>query len=384
MMKNIFKTSLLTLAVLGLMASCSDDNGSNPMLQGPYEMTLFTPEMAANDIDLAESQYIALKCTYPNYGFPTTMNYTVEVALDEGMTDAIEVMSTSSPEINVPSNSLAIALTTLMVNKGMTEDDFPMEIPAYLRVVAHMVSSDMLTLIKQSRVVSNVVQLNNVKLAFSLPPVLPPTEMYVVGDFCGNNWDQALQMVQVVDHDELLWHMVYIDENGIKINEDKSDAGALTYNQVTITGDLAEDIVDNGGRIASSKPGWYLLVLHTTVQGRDRVYELEFRQPEVWLMGTVTPAAAWAELEDGCKFDIVGDGADATFVSPEFANSSAADSGVRAYVKLAEGIDWWRSEFRVIDRRIDYRANGGDQERIMGEAGQRMYVKFTTEEGWIE
>ena len=118
-------------------------------------------------------------------------------------------------------------------------------------------------------------------------------------------------------------------------------------------------------------------MLKTTVVGRDRNYEIEFRKPEVWLMGTVTPAAAWAELEDGCMFTIEGEGADAMFVSPAFANDAAADSGVRA------GIDWWKSEFRVIDNAIDYRGTGGDQERIMGTAGQKMYLNFTKEEGYI-
>ena len=111
--------------------------------------------------------------------------------------------------------------------------------------------------------------------------------------------------------------------------------------------------------------------------------EIEFRKPEVWLMGTVTPAAAWAELEDGCLFTIEGEGANAMFVSPAFANDAAADSGVRAYVKLGDGIDWWKSEFRVIDNAIDYRGTGGDQERIMGTAGQKMYLNFTKEEGYI-
>ncbi|MBR6432571.1 MAG: SusE domain-containing protein, partial [Muribaculaceae bacterium] len=188
-MKNIFKTALLMVCALAMFTSCSDDNGSNPELGGPYELTLYAPQMAQYDIDLAQSQSLDLVCTYPNYGFPTTVNYSVEIALNEGMTDAIEVGSYSSPTMSVPTKDIAIALTTLAMNAGKTEEDFPMELPAYLRVVARMVSADNLTLIEKSRVNSNVVKLNNVKLEFSLPPVLPPTEMYIIGDFCGNNWD---------------------------------------------------------------------------------------------------------------------------------------------------------------------------------------------------
>ena len=369
---------------MALFTSCSDDNDSNPQLQGPYEVTLYAPQMAQYDIDLAQSTHLDLVCTYPNYGFPVTMNYSVEIATDEGMSDAIEVESFNTPRMSVSTKAMAIALTNLMLAKGKTEADFPMEIPAYIRVVARILSSDNLTLIEQSRAVSNVVKLNNVKLEFSLPPVLPPTDMFIVGDFNNNNWDNALKMVPVVDHPEMLWHMVYIDGNGIKLNETQGDDGAITFDDVTVTGDLAGDIINNSGRIASSTPGWYLLVLKTTVEGRDRIYEIEMRKPEVWLMGTVTPLANWSEFEDGCMFEIVGEGADAQFVSPAFTNESADDSGVRAYVKVGDGIDWWRSEFRVIDNTIDYRGAGGDQERIKGLPGQKMYLKFSTEEGHIE
>ena len=382
-MKNIFKTALLTVCALVMFTACNDDNDSNPQLGGPYELTLYAPQMAQYDIDLAESKSLDLVCTYPNYGFPTTMNYAVEVALDEGMTNAIKVGSYSEPTMSVPTKDIAIALTTLLMDAGKTEADFPTEIPAYLRVVARMLSGDQLTLIESSRVNSNVVKLNNVKLEFSLPPVLPPTEMYIIGDFCGNNWDNGLKMVPVYDNPDLLWHMVFIDGNGIKINETKTDDGAIGFDDVTVTGDLAGDIKDNGGRIASNNPGWYLAVLKTEVVGRDRIYTLEMRKPEVWLMGTVTPGGAWAEKEDGCMFEVPTE-ADAEFVSPAFANESADDSGVRAYVKVGDGIDWWKSEFRVADNKIDYRGAGGDQDRIKGLAGQKMYLNFTKDEGRIE
>ena len=382
-MKNIFKTALLTVCALVMFTACNDDNDSNPQLGGPYELTLYAPQMAQYDIDLAESKSLDLVCTYPNYGFPTTMNYAVEVALDEGMTNAIKVGSYSEPTMSVPTKDIAIALTTLLMDAGKTEADFPTEIPAYLRVVARMLSGDQLTLIESSRVNSNVVKLNNVKLEFSLPPVLPPTEMYIIGDFCGNNWDNGLKMVPVYDNPDLLWHMVFIDGNGIKINETKTDDGAIGFDDVTVTGDLAGDLKDNGGRIASNNPGWYRAVLKTEVVGRDRIYTLEMRKPEVWLMGTVTPGGAWAEKEDGCMFEVPTE-ADAEFVSPAFANESADDSGVRAYVKVGDGIDWWKSEFRVDNNTIDYRGAGGDQDRIKGMPGQKMYLNFTKETGRIE
>ena len=73
---------------------------------------------------------------------------------------------------------------------------------------------------------------------------------------------------------------------------------------------------------------------------------------------------------------------DGQFVSPAFAKSvpGGDGDGVRAYVKI-EGFDWWKTEFMVFDGKIKYRGAGGDQDRVAGSAGQKLYLNFANDTG---
>ena len=172
----------------------------------------------------------------------------------------------------------------------------------------------------------------------------------------------------------------------LKFNKEKAwDGGEVGFGGLrTIGGSRAGDIVDGGGNIASSKPGWYLMIITAVVDGRNIVYDAEFENPDVYLMGPVTPNGDWKELEDGTKLDIPTT-LDGQFVSPAFARSvpGGDGDGVRAYVKI-EGFDWWKTEFMVFDGKIKYRGAGGDQDRVAGSAGQKLYLNFANDTGEIK
>lgn len=53
------------------------------------------------------------------------------------------------------------------------------------------------------------------------------------------------------------------------------------------------------------------------------------------------------------------------------------------YVKIP-GHDWWHSEFVVLSDKIAYRATGGDQDRVAGSAGQKVYLNFSKGTGEIK
>ena len=46
--------------------------------------------------------------------------------------------------------------------------------------------------------------------------------------------------------------------------------------------------------------------------------------------------------------------------------------------------DWWRTEFIILNGKIEYRGNDGDQERIQGKAGQKAYLNFSDNTGKVE
>ena len=384
-MKNIIKSALLVVMSLTLMTACSDDNDSNPSIQTPTEFKLNTPALVNTPIDLANSSKIMLTCSQPNYGYTASVQYTVQVATDEKMTDAVELSETSnSAKVAIDAASLASTLTNIYVQKGKTEADFPMDVKAYFRLKANIVTSNG-NVVEGTEILSNVVSLNNIHLLFSLPPVNLPSHIYVVGNFCDWKWDNCFDMVQVYGTDNTFWRLVYIDDNGIKLNSaDKWNGSEAGYAGITVSGDCKDDIIDNGGNIASKNPGWYLVIVTTSVVNREIHYDVQFNKPTIWLIGPAAGSTDYAEEAEGWSFTVPTT-KDGDFVSPAFAGSvpGGDGDGVRMYVKVP-GHDWWHSEFVVLSDKIEYRATGGDQARVAGSAGQKVYLNFSKGTGEIK
>ena len=381
-MKNIIKSALLLVLGLGVFTACNDDNDDNPVVKSPTTFVLNESPLAASPIDLENSNTIQLTCSQPDYGFPASTTYTVEVSLNADMSAAAEVAKATTAKIDVDASVLASTLTTLQVEAGKTEADFPMTIPAYFRVKAAMTTKEG-AVIEGTEILSNTITFQNLILKFSLPPVNTPETLYVVGQFCGWDWNKCVEMAPVNGATNIFWHLVYIDGSGVKFNNAKSwDGGEKGFAHINISGDLAGEIIDGGGNIASSNPGWYLMIITTSVQGRDVIYDVQFNKPEVWLMGPCIGNTSWTELLDGSKFSVPAE-ADGDFVSPAFTGVPADDQGCRAYVKVP-GYDWWKTEFMVFNNKIVYRGNGGDQERVINAVGQKLYLNFGTDTGKIE
>jgi len=384
-MKNIIKSALLVVMSLFLMTACSDDNDSNPTIQSPTEFKLNTPALQNTPIDLANSSKIMLTCSQPNYSYTASVQYTVQVATDENMTDAVELSETStSAKVAINASSLASALTNIFVEKGKTEADFPMDVKAYFRLKANIVTSNG-NVVEGTEILSNVVSLNKIHLLFSLPPVNLPSHVYTVGNFCDWKWDNCFDMVQVYGTEDTFWHLVYIDDSGIKFNTaaawNNSEVG---YAGITVSGDCKDDIIDKDGNIASKNPGWYLVIVTTSVVNRKIHYDVQFNKPTIWLIGPAAGSDDFAEEAEGWSFTVPTT-KDGEFVSPAFVGSVPAgtDKGVRMYVKIP-GHDWWHSEFVTLDGKIKYRATGGDQDRATGNVGQQVHLNIAKGTGEIK
>lgn len=384
-MKNIIKSALLVVMSLTLMTACSDDNDSNPSIQTPTEFKLNTPALENTPIDLANSSKIILTCSQPNYGYTASVQYTVQVATDENMTDAVELSETSnSAKVEIDANLLASTLTNIYVQKGKTEADFPMDVKAYFRLKANIVTSNG-NVVEGTEILSNVVSLNQIHLLFSLPAVNLPKNVYVTGSFCDWDWAKSFDMVQVYGTEDTFWRLVYIDDSGIKLNTATEWNGSeVGYAGITVSGDCKDDIIDNGGNIASKNPGWYLVIVTTSVVNREIHYDVQFNKPTIWLIGPAAGSTDYAQEAEGWSFTVPTT-KDGDFVSPAFAGSvpGGDGDGVRMYVKVP-GHDWWHSEFVVLSDKIEYRATGGDQARAAGSAGQKVYLNFAKGTGEIK
>ena len=302
-MKNIIKSALLVVMSLTLMTACSDDNDSNPSIQTPTEFKLNTPALENTPIDLANSSKIILTCSQPNYGYTASVQYTVQVATDENMTDAVELSETSnSAKVEIDANLLASTLTNIYVQKGKTEADFPMDVKAYFRLKANIVTSNG-NVVEGTEILSNVVSLNNIHLLFSLPAVNLPKNVYVTGSFCDWDWAKSFDMVQVYGTEDTFWRLVYIDDSGIKFNTATEWNGSeVGYAGITVSGDCKDEIIDKDGNIASKNPGWYLVIVTTSVVNREIHYDVQFNKPTIWLIGPAAGSTDYAEEAEGWSF----------------------------------------------------------------------------------
>ena len=85
---------------------------------------------------------------------------------------------------------------------------------------------------------------------------------------------------------------------------------------------------------------------------------------------------AWDEKMESALFS-VADG--------KLTGTVAADGELRMYAASTIATsDWWTREFIILDGKIAYRGNGGDQERVSVKAGQKVTLDFNAGTGTIE
>lgn len=374
------KISILgvVFASMALFSACDNDIESNPILKQPKSFVLNTPALSDNVIDLDNSQSVVLTCSQPDYGYTAAVTYSVEVSLNESF-ENFETLSTkyTTAKMAVSASEMAVSITNQLVDAGKTEADFPLTASVYVRLKGELSEG-------QGTVRSNSIDLNT-NLSFSLPPIELPENLYMIGQFCEWSWDKAAEMVPVNSAPGVFWSLQYMPENGgIKFNRATSwDGNDVGYDKVTVNDNYNAGVSrSDDGNIVVGKAGWYLFVATVVVDGNDFKYSLDINEPAVYLFG---PAIGdlW-EASDNNKFS-VPESADDYFVSPAFTASvpSSSDSGVRACVVIP-GYDWWKSEFMVFDGVLEYRGNGGDQARVGGNAGQKLYINFTNGTGKIE
>lgn len=193
-------------------------------------------------------------------------------------------------------------------------------------------------------------------------------ELYMTGSAYG--WTDWNQLVPVYGEDGHYWMLTYLaagDE--FKFAPQAGWGGDFGADQLSFV-DNAGAGLSGTGNVVVGNSGWYLLY----VDAVNKV--LETYSPQVYLIGEC--AGSW-DVSASNLFSVPAD-ADGDFVSPAFV----ADNEIRVCVHPKESIDWWKMEFIVFDGRIAYRGNGGDQDRVQGKAGQKLYLNFTKGTGEIK
>lgn len=386
------KLTILILLMAGLLlwTGCGDDRDGNPVLQEPTEFNLNTPPEANEVYDLKNLSSFELTCTQPDYGYVAATTYRVQLCLEETFKEADEAAATTAnyatlstafikPDLNVDAMEFAMALLDLW--KASNEDaELPeTPLPVYIRLSAALSNNGM------GQIYSNCIKLPNV-LGYNVePPVSLPQQMFLVGDFAaGNGWGKWVEMVPVTDTPGKFWSVQYFGgNNAMKFNANPlCDGNQVAYSEglvpsasQTYAGVSGVDDGSGGQNIGVKNAGWYIVVVTTALEGKNLNYTLEFLAPDIYLTGD--PSGGWDTFDDARKFTVPeGEG---EFVSPAFV----ADGELRLCIKLPS-TDWWRTEFIILNNQIEYRKNGGDQERVNVSAGQKAYLNFLNNTGRVK
>ena len=389
------------------MVACETDRDDNPVIdlsQAQQPITLNIPTFANSTYDLVNTDSVKLTCTAPGYGFPATTTYVVQLSIDEDMSNPSELTTTYYlNKMVVPGKELAMAATKQMINKkGLKQEDFPVETPAYLRIRAFIEGTP------ETETLSNIVKLNNVKTNFALPDVTMPDSMFVNGAFTGNDWKKAVKTIQVNNSTQNHWRMVWMDSKGVRLSpvqgEPNFSDNMITPIHVCNTNGFKVSV---DGLVTAETPGWYVMLVEGTGNNEKRQLTLTYRfyEATVWLIGPSLTNILGDDIKD-CwtekglrenytqyvKFTTPTT-MDGVFVSPPLVgNVNGDDGGVRAYVSIKW--DWWQTEFmaypndedRTSSKRIiKYRGNGEEVKPFVdGIQGQRVYLNFSNDTGEIK
>ena len=193
-----------------------------------------------------------------------------------------------------------------------------------------------------------------------------PENMYMVGAAFGNwDWssDGIVELTPVNGKAGQFWTIRYIEaESPFKFCPVREWSGDFTG--------LGEDsgYTVNGGNCIVAESGVYMIYVDT--ENKKLVVE----PAQVYGIGD-----CFGGWDQGM--------ADALFTEKDgkLTGTVKADGELRLYAaSSAATSDWWTREFIILDGKIAYRGNGGDQERVSVKAGSKVTLDFNAGTGTIE
>ncbi len=240
----------MLLAGMFVLASCADDNDSNPTLVQPTSFVLNQPEVANVIVDLQKSEGINLTWSQPEYttkNAPVVATYTVQVSnagtfnkeYDENLEDntgADFISLPTTPTVCNTSISTAELDKALMQLNTWAEDAVPSYLDLSVRVKASVIDAG---LKEHNAILSNVVKIKTIPYYIELSDA-PVVMWYLVGNMFGGKWgsvigETALPMFVVPGYDY----------------DKKTGCGEITYTNYFTTGDY-----DGNGGTESSTAGF--------------------------------------------------------------------------------------------------------------------------------
>lgn len=349
---------LLLMALIGF-SSCQDDEDNylkldeNDLVKPTWEVQA-TNGIVVTDDNLAEIVG-TWKWTKAEFGVQSPVTYVVVIDEDDTFSNAEEVARyTASDEdlkftVEELNNSIQSFLPEGATKNDMKETTFYINVKAILGTTGNTAP-----LFAEPKTIT-----------FTPMPVIKVTDIFMIGEeFGGWNWDDkgVVQMIPVNGNPGVFWTVKYFT----------ADKGFKWSNNVKAWGGDYAELSENEGFTAKdgnayvAEDGLYMVYIDVNI-GKI----------------IITPAEVYGI--GGCFKDDWGTGV--AFESKgKLAEITTLSTGeLRMYAKSpVDGIDWWRMEFIIINGKIEYRGNDGDQSRVSVDAGKVVSLDFNAGTGVVK
>ena len=287
-MKKIFKSLLLLSCGIIILASCSDDNDSNPTLPNLQKVAfkLNNPAIADAVIDMSKSESINLTWSQPEVGFPAGFLYQAEMSLNDSWTTSTDeaaadetgatvadyaIIEDVFPKCSGDVNASKLARAMMLIAKW-EEDAVPETQDVYFRVSATLAGYTIYSNVVSVTVVPYYIELKNAA----------PEIWYLTGACIANgSWSNDINAVgtgmtpMYVNADEeydnatgkgVIWYAGYFPD-GAKFKIIAPE-GLSNWNYGMCAGDetggqVFREAGDDPGDITVNNGGYYKFTLNT-------------------------------------------------------------------------------------------------------------------------
>lgn len=390
-MKKIFNILLLTAFALPIFTACETDDESNPTLKEPTSFMLNVPAYATNNVyDMKTTETIELTCSQPDYGFPASTSYSVQVSLEPEFTETTEESTANYIELATTYPTAKMEVTGTEINTAMLDlwtaknegIDFPTDpISIYIRLKAVITGGN------RGKCLSNIIELPKVLGNSSTDKLEAPKTMFLVGSMIDTEWKVWKPMAMVSELNGQFFSLIYFDANSeFKFGTKENEYIGSDDSRLTLTDKASSGVSGaSNGNITVKTAGWYVVFIKATVKGNEYAFTITFYPGDVYLFGATT-GGKW-DYSNEWKFTAPDD-KDGSFISP----AMKASGEVRMCCKT--DVDWWRTEFTLYKGEIFYRENNsisdnweknmGADYSVQGAEGKTIHMNFTAGTGELK
>jgi hypothetical protein len=217
----------------------------------------------------------------------------------------------------------------------------------------------------------------------ALPAAEYPEVLYMTGASVGNGaWDWAtngVELTPVHSNLHLFWNVQWLEpgvaDAGFKISAELDWGPAFGVDPATVVDGVYAKGSENVPEVTTA--GYYTIVVNLL----DETVEVN----PAMLYGIGDAFGSWDAATAANIF--TEDNTNKLMVAP----ATSADGNIRMHVAAATltndtgaAVDWWQSEFNVIDGNIEYRGAGDDQAAVTTTTGQVVSLDFVAGTGTIQ